>query len=200
MNWEDRFAGSEDYLFGRDPVPFLRDNPWLLSPPGRMLCVADGEGRNAVHLARHGLSVTTFDMSETAVGRARELAREAGVSIDAHISDWQSWNWEPAAFDAVFGLFIQFAPPDDRARQFDDMARTLKPGGRLVLHGYRPEQIDYGTGGPPDAANMYTPELMRDAFAGWQIERLATYDAPQQSGTAHVGMSALLDFVARKPG
>ena len=197
--WEERYAGEGDYLFGRAPAKFLTENPWLVTPGARVLCVADGEGRNGVHLARQGMAVTSFDLSPTAVARAQALAAEAGVALDALVSRWEGWDWS-RRFDMVLGIFIQFADPAARAGQFADMARAVAPGGRLALHGYTPEQVALGTGGPPNAANMYTEALLRDAFTGWHFERLAAYEREVQEGRGHSGRSALIDMVARKPG
>lgn len=196
--WEDRYRGSDEYLFGTAPARFLVENPWALIPGATALAVSDGEGRNGVHLAAAGMHVTSFDLSPTAVSRARALAAGRGVALDARVSDWKAWEWE-RPYDLVMGIFIQFMPPDQRPGQFADLARTLKPGGRLVLHGYTPEQVALGTGGPPDPAQMWTPEILRAAFPGWRIERLACYERDVQEGRGHSGRSALIDFVARKP-
>ncbi|MCA2013361.1 class I SAM-dependent methyltransferase [Cereibacter sphaeroides] len=196
--WEDRYRSQEDYLFGTAPAQFLTENPWLVIPNGTALAVSDGEGRNGVHMAASGMHVTSFDLSPTAVGRARALAAGRGVSIDARVCDWKGWEWE-RPFDLVLGIFIQFMSPEARPAQFADLARTLKPGGRLVLHGNTPEQVALGTGGPPDPAQMWTPQILTAAFPGWRIERLATYEREVQEGRGHVGRSALIDFVARKP-
>lgn len=136
--WEDRYAAENGYLFGTEPARFLTENPWIARPGATALCVADGEGRNGVHLARHGLAVTSFDLAPTAVARARALAESAGVALDAHVSDWAGWNWQ-RRFDLVVAIFVQFAPPAQRARQFADFASAVAPGGRLALHGYTPE-------------------------------------------------------------
>lgn len=197
--WEALYRKSDAFLFGRAPALLLTENPWLVMPGTRGLCVADGEGRNSVHLAAAGMQMTAFDPSPTALRRARELAAEAGVTVDAHLSDWQGWDWSQR-FDMVVGIFIQFADPAFRARQFADMARALRPGGRLVLHGYTPEQLALGTGGPSAVEHLYSVDLLRAAFAGWRIERLAAYEREVQEGRAHVGHSALIDLVARKPG
>lgn len=196
--WEDRFAAEDGYLFGVAPADVLATNPWLAMRGQSVLCVADGEGRNGVHLARSGMEVTTFDLSATAVARADALAAQAGVTVATHVSDWQSWDWSKR-FDMVVAVFIQFAGPEQRAIQFADMAKALHSGGRLVLHGYRPEQVGRGTGGPPFVENMYTEAELRQAFDGWAIERCASYERAQTAGRAHVGMAALVDFVARKP-
>lgn len=196
--WEDRYAAEGGYLFGTAPAAFLTENPWLTQAGGTALCVADGEGRNSVHLARAGLNVTSFDLSPTAVTRAQALAAQAGVSVEAHVSDWEGWDWT-RTFDAVFGIFVQFMGPEARVRQFETLRAAVKPGGRIVLHGYTPEQVALGTGGPPSVANMYTEVFLAEAFAGWQIERLAAYERDVQEGRGHSGRSALIDLVARKP-
>ena len=196
--WEARYSSRDEYLFGTDPAQVLTENPWLAIPGATALSVADGEGRNAVALARAGMRVTTFDLAPTAVERARALAAKTGVTLDARVSDWAEWDWA-RGFDLVLGVFIQFMPPERRPGQFADLARAVKPGGRLVLHGYRPEQVPLATGGPSDPAQMWTADMLRAAFPGWQIERLASYERDVQEGRGHSGRSALIDFVARKP-
>ena len=197
--WEDRYRQQDDYLFGTEPAAFLAENPWVTSGCETALCVADGEGRNAVHLARLGLAVTSFDLSQTAVARARDLAAQHGVTLATSVSDWAAWDWS-RQFDLVVGIFIQFADPALRVQQFADMQKATRAGGHIALHGYRPEQVALGTGGPPHAANMYTDALLRDAFAGWRIDRLASYERDVQEGRGHSGKSALIDLVATKPG
>lgn len=195
--WEERYSSQDDYLFGTSPAQFLTENPWLATPGGEALCVADGEGRNAVALARAGMEVSAFDLSATAVRRAQALAEKEGVALSTRVCEWGRWDWS-RQFDMLLGIFIQFAPPAAQPDQFRDMARALKPGGRLVLHGYTPEQAALGTGGPPDPAQMWTPELLTGAFPDFRIERLAVYEREVQEGRGHAGRSALIDFVAIK--
>lgn len=196
--WEDRYATQDDYLFGETPAFVLQENLWLAGDASSALCVADGEGRNSVFLASQGLDVTSFDLSPTAIGRTDSLASKAGVSVEAHVSEWADWDWSKS-FDLTVGIFVQFAGPDQRPQQFADLRAATKPGGRLLLHGFTPKQIEYGTGGPPVVENMYTEDLLAEAFADWNILRLATYERAQESGSAHVGHAALIDLVAEKP-
>jgi len=107
--------------------------------------------------------------------------------------------WPDAAYDLVAAIFIQFAPPPERDRIIAGIRRCLKPGGLLILQGYTPKQIEFGTGGPPHAANMYTADLLRDWFGDWDILHLAEHESVISEGSHHHGMSALIDLVARKP-
>nr|WP_306045101.1 class I SAM-dependent methyltransferase [Nioella sp. MMSF_3534] len=196
--WEDRYRTSGEYLFGIAPAGFLTDNPGWIKPGQRALCVADGEGRNSVHLAERGLEVSAFDMAPTAVERGRALAAAKGVVVDYHVSDWAGWDWS-RTYDLVVAIFIQFADPAARVGQFADLRRAVAQGGVLMLHGYTPEQVDHGTGGPGNRAHMYTSDLLREAFGDWQVERLAAYERDVQEGRGHSGRSALIDLIARKP-
>ncbi len=197
--WDQRFA-QEEYVFGERPNAFLVRQKERLLGCRTALSVADGEGRNGVWLAEIGLAVTAVEGSAVGQEKARRLAARRGVTLDFVLADLATWEWPEQAFDAVVGIFIQFAGPALRERLFAGMRRALKPGGLLLIEGYRPEQIAYGTGGPKAAENLYTEAMLREAFAGMSIERLETYDARIDEGSGHHGMSALIDLVARAPG
>ena len=197
--WEERYRGSQDYLFGKAPAQFLVENPGWIKPGQSVLSVADGEGRNSTWLAAQGADVQSFDMSETAVARAQKLAEEQGVSVASHLCDWQDWDWKGAQFDLVVAIFIQFAGPSERGAQFADLKQAVRPGGVLMLHGYRPEQVALGTGGPPFVENMYTAEILGKYFGNWKVERLAAYERDVQEGRGHSGKSALIDLIVRRP-
>ena len=197
--WNRRFTGAGDgFLFGREPNAWLRRHAaW---PPGaRVLCVADGEGRNSVWLARQGLQVDAFDIAEAGVRKARALAAEAGVTVRYDVADVDGWAWPEATYDGVAAIFVQFADPALRARMFAHMQRCLKPGGLLLLHGYTPQQLVYRTGGPGQVEHLYTEPLLREAFAGMEILHLEAYEDDLAEGAGHHGRSALIGLVARRP-
>jgi len=196
--WEERYS-TDGYFFGREPSQFLTKHAAYLKAGQRALAVADGEGRNSVHMAEAGMAVTAFDYAPAGIAKAQRLAEEKGVTVDFRLSDIGEWDWAKEQFDAVFGIFIQFLEPDQRTQVFSKIADAVKPGGFLLLHGYTPEQISYGTGGPPRAEMMYTPDLLRAAFPQLEIITLETYLAELDEGPGHSGTSALIDFIARKP-
>lgn len=196
--WNARYA-VPDYLFGEAPNGFLVRAAPQIKPRGTVLCVADGEGRNSVWLAERGFAVTAFDFAPNAVEKARGLAARRGVSVDHRLSDLEHWDFDAARYDALVAIFIQFLAPETRDTMFDRMQSLVVPGGVFVLEGYRPEQVDYGTGGPPRRDHMYTREWIEARFAGWEILSLDLYDAEIREGRAHSGMSALIDVVARRP-
>lgn len=195
--WNGRFA-APGFVFGTAPNAFLAAQADRLRPGMRALSIADGEGRNSVWLARQGLEVTAFDFSPVGVDKARGLAAQEGVRVDYRLCDIEHWDWQPRQYDVVAAIFIQFAAPPERARLFAGIELTLAAGGLLILQGYRPEQLAYGTGGPKRIENLYTEALLRESFGSLEILHLASHDGVVDEGSGHRGMSALIDLVARK--
>jgi len=196
--WDARFD-NPDFLFGTAPNAYLASQLGLLEAGKSALAVADGEGRNSVWLAQQGVLVDAFDISPVGVAKADELARRNSVIVNLHVCDCSSWDWRPEAYDVVVAVFVQFAGPEMRRRLFAGMVATLKPGGYLIVQGYTPRQLDYKTGGPGMLENLYTVDMMREAFTALEIVELREYDSVLAEGTQHVGPSALLGLVARKP-
>lgn len=196
--WDERYSRS-GFLFGEAPNAFLKRQLHLLAPDMSVLAVADGEGRNGVWLAEQGLQVHAVDASRVALEKSRRLAARRSVSLHWEEADLQTWTWPQAAYDVVVAIFTQFVGPEGRARQFAGIRQALKPGGLLIMQGYTPRQLEYGTGGPPHAENMYTGALLRAAFGDWDVLHLVEHDDVIEEGAGHCGMSALIDLVARKP-
>jgi cyclopropane fatty-acyl-phospholipid synthase-like methyltransferase len=197
--WDARYDVPE-YIFGTAPNQFLAAQAGRLQPGQSVLAVADGEGRNGVWLAQQGLRVHAIDSSTVAQDKARKLAAERGVTLNIECVDLLTWAWPENHYDVIAAIFIQFVGPAQRARQFAGMRQALKPGGLLIMQGYTPRQIEYGTGGPSAVENLYTEDLLRQAFGDWEMLHLHAHDDVIDEGSHHAGLSALIDMVARKPG
>ena len=196
--WETRYAVPE-YAFGKAPNYFLASCKPLLPRAGRVLAVADGEGRNGVWLAEQGLDAVSIDFSPSAQNKARALAAERHVSVDFRQADVHRWDYPQAAFDVVVEIFTQFSSPAERALKWAGMRRALKSGGLLIVHGYTPKQLQYGTGGPKELENLYTRELLERAFGDFRDVKIIEEEREIHEGTSHGGMSAMIGLTARKP-
>ena len=197
--WDTRY-GDAGYFYGTAPTAWLVSKQAYVRPGMRVLVPADGEGRNSVWCAQRGAAVDAFDLSPVAVEKARALAAEKGVSVNYAVASIDSWAWQAASYDAVVLIFMNFATPNMRSRLFADCIRALKPGGVLLVHGYRVEQLGYGTGGPPVIEQLYTETMLKEALAPLTIVEMESYDAPLSEGKGHNGMSALIGAVAQKNG
>lgn len=196
--WEGRFS-APGYLFGTEPNAFLARHADKLKPGMKALSVADGDGRNGVWLAQQGLEVHTVDFSPIALAKAEALAAERGVTIRTEQVDLLAgWDWPVEAYDVIVGIFFQFAPPPQRALIFNGIRQALRPGGLLLIEGYGPKQLEYGTGGPKKLDQLYTKELLLEFFGDFKELAIEEYDAEVDEGEGHVGMSALVDLIGRK--
>jgi cyclopropane fatty-acyl-phospholipid synthase-like methyltransferase len=195
--WQARFA-APDYVFGTAPNEFLKSQAHLLRKGQTALAIADGEGRNGVFLAEQGLDVLSVDFSPLAQAKVRKLAAERGVTLRVEQADLTNWQWPADTFDVVAAIFIQFATPPERARMFAGIKQALKRGGLLLMQGYRPKQLEYKTGGPPNIEQLYTRELLQEAFGDFESLDIREHDSVIHEGTGHGGMSALIDVVGVK--
>ncbi|AWB35835.1 SAM-dependent methyltransferase [Orrella marina] len=197
--WNDRFSATDDYVFGTQPNQFMVRHAGTYIQPGmRVLAVADGEGRNGVWLAEQGFDVWSVDAAPAASEKARRLAQERGVQLRVETADMSKWDWAAEPFDAVIGIFFQFANPKLRAELFEGMKRAVKPGGVLMIEGYGLKQLEYKTGGPDIPEHLYTLDLMKSSFDDMDILLLEEYDSDLNEGAGHRGISALVDLIARK--
>jgi len=146
-----------------------------------------------VWLAQQGLDLLAVDYSPTALAKAETLARERGVRLRTEVADLTRWHWPRAAFDVIAAIFVHFAGAE-RDAFFANLRNALKPGG--LMQSYRPEQLAYRTGGPPDAERMVTRALLEQAFGDWAAFDVREHDSAINEGSGHVGMSALIDLVA----
>jgi SAM-dependent methyltransferase len=196
-NWQKRYSVI-DYVFGEEPNAFLVSKRSLLPPGANVLAVADGEGRNGVWLAEQGLDVLSLDFSPVAQAKARALAAKRGVALAFEIGDVHEWTYPETSFDVVVEIFTQFSTPAQRARKWAGMKRTLKPGGLLLIEGYTPKQLEYGTGGPKARENLYTRAMLETEFGDFSRIEIEEAERPLAEGAGHDGMSAVIDMVAWK--
>jgi SAM-dependent methyltransferase len=196
--WQARFA-TPDYAFGKEPNYFLKSCRKLLPRHGRALAVADGEGRNGVWLAEQGLDVLSLDFSPAAQNKARALAAERGVKATFVQADVHAWDYPETAFDVVVEIFAQFSPPAERASKWRGIRRSLKPGGLLIIQGYTPRQLQYGTGGPKQLENLYTRAMLEREFGNFRDVTIVEEEREMREGASHAGMSAVIGLTGFKP-
>lgn len=197
--WESRYASAGgDFVFGEAPNDFLVREAHRLPEGSRILSVADGEGRNSVFLAQQGHEVEALEFAPSAIAKARALAAAKSVSVKVIEADVFAWEWPEQCYDAVVAVFIQFADPVARVGLFKRMLASLVPEGLLLIQGYTPKQIEYGTGGPSAVENLYTEEWLLEMFSDHELAVLRTHESVIEEGAGHSGLSALVDVVVRK--
>lgn len=196
--WDERYS-EPGYAYGSEPNDFLQQMSEGIGGEGYALCLAEGQGRNAVFLAEQGWEVTAVDESAVGLEKASELARQRGVAIHTIAADLADYPIEPYTWDLVVLIFAHL-PPGLRRRVHAEVVDGLRPGGRVILEAYTPDQIGRGTGGPPEAAMMMTAELLREEFRGLEFLHLEERLRDVREGKYHTGEGAVVQMLARKPG
>lgn len=193
--WNQRY-GTEAYFYGTQPNDFLAAVADQI-PPGPVLCLAEGEGRNATFLAGRGHAVTAVDLSEAGLAKARALAASRGVSLTTSVADLADFAIAPAAWSGIVAIYMHL-PAALRRSVLGRAAAGLRPGGVFVMEAYTPAQLGRGTGGPDDVALLPTLAALQAELGDleWLIARECEHDV--REGTGHGGMSAVVQVLARR--
>jgi SAM-dependent methyltransferase len=195
-DWDERFAETE-YAYGTEPNAFLAAVACQI-PDGPVLCLAEGQGRNATFLARQGYRVTAVDQSAVGLARARELAARHGVQITCIQTDLAEYHIESGAWAGIVSTYVHL-PPALRAHVHRGAVDGLRPGGVIVIEAYSPRQLAFGTGGPRDAERLAARPALQAELAG--LEFLLAQEAEREvvEGKYHHGMAAVVQVLARRP-
>jgi 2-polyprenyl-3-methyl-5-hydroxy-6-metoxy-1,4-benzoquinol methylase len=193
--WNERYAETA-YAYGQEANDFLKAQQ--IGSDLKVLCLAEGEGRNGVYLAGLGNDVTCIDYSEEGLKKTSQLAEQNGVEVSCICADLGEINLVENSWDVIVAIFAHF-PTSVKSHIWPQIFTALKPGGKLIMEVYDQEQLRFGTGGPQHADLLYSQEELQDLLVGdfknIQIEKV--YRAVHE-GTYHNGASATLQVLAVK--
>ena len=194
--WDARYS-SLDYAYGSEPNDFLAAVASRI-PPGRVLSLADGEGRNGVFLSTLGYDVTSVDASSVGLAKAQRLAAARTVQISTIVADLADYAIAPESWEGIVSIFCHLPPPL-RRRVHDQVVRGLAPGGLFVLEGYSVQQLRHGTGGPSSVELLLTLDTLCAELAGLDLLHAVEIERDIHEGALHDGRSAVVQVIARKP-
>lgn len=194
--WDERYA-RDDYLYGTAPNDFLAEQAARIPGGGRVLCLADGEGRNSVYLAALGFEVTAVDFSAVALDKAAHLARQQGVTVELRQADLSQYTLENDTWDGIVSIFCHL-PPEARRRLHRQIPGALTVHGVLILEAYTPRQLTLGTGGPPDAELMMSTTILREELPRLEFVLLEEKQRDVMEGSGHTGQGAVVQAVATR--
>lgn len=194
--WDERYS-VDDFIFGTAPNDFLKANTDQLKP-GSVLCLADGEGRNGVHLSKLGLDVTAVDLSLVGLEKAQKLATENGVEIKTIHADLNDFIIEPNCWDNIISIFCHLPDPL-RKKVHQASAAGLTAGGVFLLEAYTVKQLEMpGIGGPPVPELMMSSEMLKQDFQTLDVFQALETEREVSEGSKHSGLSAVVQFIARR--
>jgi len=193
--WDERYS-VEEYVYGKAPNDFLLQMSGKLTK-GDVLCLAEGEGRNAVYLARQGFRVTAVDSSKVGLAKAEKLAREFGVTIDTVVADLADYRISERAWDSIVSISCH-VHQDLRKRLHRNVVTGLKNGGTFLLEAYTPKQLEFGTGGPSSAEYLMDLETLRVELDGLEFVHAKELVRDVVEGVYHTGKASVVQVFARK--
>ncbi len=193
--WDERYA-QEGYLYGTEPNGFLKEN-FQLIPRGKVLFLAEGEGRNAVFLSKQGYEVSAMDSSSVAMKKARKLAAENTVSITTHVADLNDFDLGKEQWDGIVSIFCHLPPPLRQAVHAK-IVNALKKGGVFLAEAYTPEQLKFKTGGPPVKELLVDLSMLRKELKGLRFIHALETERIIHEGKHHFGKGAVVQVVAVK--
>lgn len=197
--WNERYSQAE-YVFGTEPNDFLKEQFEQIPPGGRVLCLAEGEGRNAVFLAEQGYQVTAMDLSDVGLNKASTLASERGVEITTQVADLTDYSFGEEEWDGIVSIWAHM-PEAVRQYVHAQIAPALKPNGVFIVEAYTEQQLEMdAVGGPPatqkerfgSLESLQTELTELEEVIGTETQRMVS------EGKRHQGISAVVQFIGRK--
>jgi len=197
--WDERY-NSESFFYGTQPNDFLVEQSRFISEKASVLCLAEGEGRNAVYLASLPTQpeVTALDSSSVGLEKAKKLAESKNVRIHTQFADLNDADLGEQTWDAIVSIWCHL-PSALRAKLHLKVIRALKPGGVLILEAYTPAQLNFKTGGPQDLDMLMSLDTLKIELAGLDLLVAQEKERDIQEGQGHSGPSAVVQIVARRP-
>jgi len=195
--WDQRYQAAE-FAYGTEPNEFLAAEYARIPKGGKVLCVAEGEGRNAVFLAKQGYVVTAVDQSSVGMTKAQDLADKNGVNITTVVADLADYDLGKNTWDGIVSIAAH-VPPQLRKQLHAQVVQALTPGGVFILEAYTEKQINTaGVGGPPATQKQLFMSLegLKTELKGLNFVVGAEIERYMSEGKYHQGESAVVQVVA----
>jgi 2-polyprenyl-3-methyl-5-hydroxy-6-metoxy-1,4-benzoquinol methylase len=194
--WEEKFS-AEGYLYGEEPNEFIREHAWRLEGHKRVAALAEGEGRNAVFLARKGHEVTAWDYTQSGLIKTQQLAERHHVRVETGQKDLIHDSVPSGEYDASIMVFGHFLKKDQKT-VFDKLVSVVKPGGIVMLEVYSEDQLLYGTGGPKSVDMVYDPADLLQWIKSYKVLHFFYGEQERVEGKGHTGTGHVVQAILQK--
>lgn len=192
--WDQRFA-EHATVYGTAPNQYFKQ---FIDTrvPGSLLLPAEGEGRNALYAARKGWKVTAFDFSEVAREKALAAAEKEGLSIQYRLQNLADFKANEQ-FDAV-ALIYAHVTPTFRRTFHEQVYKSIRPGGFLVMEAFAKEQLQFSSGGPKEENMLYDAPTLCDDFPFLHLIECGQKEIILEEGPFHQGPAAVLRMIGQR--
>lgn len=195
-NWNE-FFNSKEYMYGEEPNVFIQQHAFRLEKSQKVIAFAEGEGRNAVFLAKRGHKITAIDYADSGLQKTKKLAQKYAVDVRTKKVDLLVDSVPSEKYDAAIMVFGHFHR-DAQKIIFNKMKNAIKPEGIMMLEVYSKDQLNYGTGGPANLDMLYEPKDILTWCEGHEVIHFFYGEQERVEGKAHTGLAHVIQLVLRK--
>lgn len=192
-HWDNSFS-DKDYVYGEEPNEFIKEMSTRISEHTKVACFAEGEGRNAIYIAKQGHDVTAFDQSIVGLNKTKALAEKNGVFVETVERDLTKDKVIKEQFDAAI-LVFGHVPKQDQEFFIKNVMESVKPGGLVMFEVYSEAQIDYNTGGPGAMDRLYNPQDILRWISDYKCLHFYYGEAERHEGKRHSGKCHVVQVV-----
>lgn len=194
--WNKMYADDE-YVYGTEINAFIKNNEYRFNPPSKIACLAEGEGRNAVHLASLGHNVTAYDVSSTGLKKATHLASENNVKIETKQINLITEELPENVYDHAI-LVFGHVHKKHQATLINNLIRTVKKDGLIMFEVYSDSQINFDSGGPGKLDYLYNPQSVLNLIEPYECIHFYYGEAIRNEGLRHTGLGHVIQVIIKK--
>jgi hypothetical protein len=195
-HWDNSFS-DEDFVYGERENVFIHDMSEMIPDHSKVGCFAEGEGRNAVYLAKLGHDVTTYDQSTIGLEKTKTLASKNNVDVETVAIDLTQEEVKPNQFDAAIMVFGH-VPKKEQEFLIKNMVNSVKSSGHVIFEVYSEAQLNYQTGGPQSLDMLYNPAEVLDWIKDYKCIHFYYGEAMRHEGKRHVGLGHVIQVAIKK--
>ncbi|MCP3738114.1 class I SAM-dependent methyltransferase [Rossellomorea sp. BNER] len=194
--WNNSFA-DKDFVYGKSENAFINDKSEIIPSHSKVGCFAEGEGRNAVYLAKLGHDVTAYDQSTIGLEKTKTLASQNNVEVETVEIDLTKEKVKANQYDAAIMVFGH-VPKKDQQFLMESMFESVKSGGSIIFEVYSESQLAYQTGGPKSVELLYDPVDVLEWIKNYKCIHFYYGEAERNEGKRHVGLGHVIQVVIKK--
>ncbi len=195
--WNNKFS-RDGFLYGSEVNSFIKENSHLLEKNSKVLCLGEGEGRNALFLAKQGLHVEALDVSDVGLKKLQNRALDENCAITIRhtlIENWQALH----KYDAIISSFMHLERKDQKD-MFVKAINALNENGYFIAEFFSVEQINFLSGGPKDTNLLYQLDELYQLFSSLPcaIHKLSQEIVTLNEGQGHQGEASVIRIILKR--
>lgn len=195
--WNEKFS-RDGFLYGKEVNNFIKEHAHLIKKNGRILCLGEGEGRNALYFAKQGFSVDALDASDVGLRKLQLRACEEDLAITIRHTIIE--NWQPyGMYDAITSVFMHL-PKNEQKNTFLKSLNALEYGGFFIAEFFSEDQLNFSSGGPKDKELLYKLDDLYQFFSRLpcKILKLSQEVVHLSEGKGHNGEASVVRIIIKR--